>query len=373
MFRVSGRNDGLRQLPDGKLIVDDSADSVSVRRFIASCKRLGVPTTKARRATWTLASSTNLLLPAAIDSGNLQLITNAVVREITVDSNTGRAKGVHFIDRRSRRDYHVNARTIVLSASTLESTRILLNSPLLAVNASGVFGRYLFDQFYVKHTVQALVPEARGGRGERGLMGGGRYIERFRNVDKREKYFIRGYTYDFGSGGTPSPRVLPLYGDTLFKAMDELRNTAFGMTTMGEVLPRYENHVSIDKDVKDAWGIPALRISQKYADNEHAMAKDAMEMGEAMCKGAGFEVIAKHSQMVPPGESIHELGTCRMGSDPNKSVLNGHNQSHEVKNLFVVDGSAFVSGGAQNPTLTLMALSMRASEYLAERLKRGDL
>jgi choline dehydrogenase-like flavoprotein len=373
MFRVSGRNEGLKQLPDGKLLLDDSADSLCVQRFIASCKKLGVPTTKARRATGTLASSANLLLPAAIESGNLQLVTNAVVREISVDPNTGRANGVHFLDRRSRREYHVKARTIVLSASTLESTRILLNSPALPVNSSGVLGRYLFDQFYVKNTVQAIVPEARGGQGERNLMGGGGYIVRFRNVDKRQKNFIRGYTYDFGSGGTPSPRVLPLYGEALFKELDELRGTAFGMTAMGEVIPRYENHVSIDKNVKDAWGIPALHISQKYGDNEFAMAKDAMEMGEAMCEGAGFQVIAKHSQMVPPGESIHELGTCRMGADPKKSVLNGFNQAHGVKNLFVVDGSAFVSGGAQNPTLTLMALSMRSSEYLADKMKKGEL
>ncbi len=379
MFRVAGRNEGLKQLPDGKLLLDDSADSVSVQRFIASCKKLGVPTTKPRRATGTLASSANLLLPSAIESGNLQLVTNAVVREITVDPDTGRANGVHFLDRRSRRDFHVKARTVILSASTLESTRVLLNSTSrqhpngLGNNSSGVLGRYLLDQFYVKNTVQAVVPEARGGRGERNLMGGGGYIVRFRNVDQRQSNFIRGYTYDFGSGGTPSPRYLPLYGDALFKELEELRNTGFGMTTMGEVLPRHENHVAIDKNVKDAWGIPALHISQKYGDNEHAMAKDAMEMGEAMCKGAGFEVIAKHSQMVPPGESIHELGTCRMGTDPKKSVLNGYNQSHDVKNLFVVDGSAFVSGGAQNPTLTLMALSMRASEYLADQLKKGAL
>jgi choline dehydrogenase-like flavoprotein len=374
IFRVTGRNEGLKQLPDGSLLVDDSADSLAVQRFIASCKKLGVPTTKPRRATGTLAASTNLLLPGAMETGNLQLVTNAVVREITADANTGRVNGVHFLDRRSGRDYHVKARVVVLSASTLESTRILLNSPALAqVNASGVLGRYLFDQFYVKNTVQAVVPEARGGRGERNLMGGGGYIVRFRNIDKREKNFIRGYTYDFGTGGTPSARVLPLYGEALFKELEELRGTGFGMTAMGEVLPRYENHVSINKNVKDAWGIPVLHISQKYGDNEFAMAKDAMEMGAAMCEGAGFKVIAKHAQMVPPGESIHELGTCRMGSDPKKSVLNGYNQSHEVKNLFVVDGSAFVSGGAQNPTLTLMSLSMRASEYLAERMKRGEL
>jgi len=103
------------------------------------------------------------------------------------------------------------------------------------------------------------------------------------------------------------------------------------------------------------------------------MAKDSMEMAVEMCRGAGFEILASHSQMVPPGESIHELGTCRMGADKKKSVLNGFNQAHDVKNLFVLDGSAFVSGGAQNPTLTILALVLRASEYLMEEKRKGNL
>ncbi|MFN7923803.1 MAG: GMC family oxidoreductase [Bryobacteraceae bacterium] len=378
ILRVSGRNEGLQQLPDGKLIVDDSRDSASIQRFIDSAKKLGVPTTKPRRASGTLAASTNLLLPDALATGKLTLVPNAVVRAITTDPNTGKANGVSYVDRRSKREYHVKARTVILSASTLESTRIMLNSasrqhPKGLGNSSGVLGHYLFDQFYIKNVITAVVPEARGGKGPRNLMGGAGYVVRFRNVEKREKNFIRGYTYDFHSGGTPSARILPGYGESMLKQIEELRGATFGMTTMGEVLPKFENHVRINPDVKDEWGIPALHISQKYGDNEFAMAKDSMEMAEAMCKGAGFETLAKHSQMVPPGESIHELGTCRMGDDPKKSVLNKWNQSHDVKNLFVVDGSAFVSGGAQNPTLTLMALSMRASEFLAEGMRKGDL
>ncbi len=378
MFRVSGRNEGLPQLPDGKLLLDDSNDSVSVRRFIESCKKLGIPTTKPRRASGTLASSTNLLLPDALATGKLTVVPNAVVSRLSVNPDTGRVDGVHFVDRRSRRDYHVKARAVVVSASTLESTRLLLNSasrqhPNGLGNSSGALGRYLFDQFYIKNCIVCAVPEAKGGKGPRNLMGGGGYVVRFRNVDKKEKNFLRGYTYDFGSGGTPSAKLLPLYGEPLAKELENLRGAGFSMTAMGEVLPRFENHVSIDKDMKDAWGIPVLRISQKYGDNEYAMAKDAMESADAMCKGAGFETIAKHSTFVPPGESIHELGTCRMGSDPKKSVLNGFNQSHDVRNLFVVDGSSFVTGGAQNPTLTILALSMRASEYLAEGLRKGNI
>jgi len=371
MFRVSGRNEGLPQLPDGKLLPDESNDSLASQRFIASAKKLGVPTTKPRRSTGTLASSVNLLLPEALATGKLHIVANAIVSRLTVDRNTGRINGAHFIDRRSRQDYHVRARTVVLSASCLESTRILLNSGV--ANSSGVLGRYLFDQFYVKNTVTAIVPEARGGKGPRNLTGGGGYVVRFRNVTTREKSFLRGYTYDFSSGGSPHPRLLPLYGEPLLEELDNLRGTTFTMTTMGEVLPKASNRVTIDPAVKDEWGIPVLRISQTYGENERAMARDAMEMAEAMCRGAGFEILAKHDRMVPPGESIHELGTCRMGDDPKKSVLNAFNQAHDVKNLFVVDGSAFPSGGAQNPTLTLMALSMRASEFLASEMKKGNL
>lgn len=367
LFRVSGRKEGFAQLPDGVFIEDTSPDGGAVQRFLAAAKRMNIPTTKQRRATGQMASSVNLLLPDALATGNLTIVSNAIAREITTDKNTGLANGVSFIDRRSKQDYHVKARVVVVGAGTLESTRLLLNSGI--ANSSGALGRYLFDQIYVKNVVVAVVPEARGGKAPRGLMGGGGYIVRFRNLDRREKKFLRGYSYDFGSGGTPHPRYFPLYGDALRKAVSDTTGAEFSMTTMGEVLPRYEHHVRIAKDVKDAWGIPALHIHQKYTDNEIEMAKDSMNVGEELCRGAGFEILAKHAQMVPPGESIHELGTCRMGADPKTSVLNQYNQSHDVRNLFVVDGSAFVSGGCQNPTLTIGALAMRASEYLAEQMR----
>jgi choline dehydrogenase-like flavoprotein len=378
IFQVTGRNEGLPQLPDGNLLADDSNDSTSVQRFIESARKLGVSTTKPRRAVGTFASSANLLIPQAIATGNLRVVPNAVVREISVDNSTGEVNGVYFLNRHSRQEYFVPARVVMLGASTLESTRLLLNSksrryPAGLANSSGVLGKYLFDQFYVKGVVTAIVPEARGGRAPRNLMGGGGYVVRFRNVKTREKNFVRGYTYDFSSGGTPNPKFIPLYGEALLKELNELGNSAFGMTTMGEVIPRAENHVRIDPVVKDAWGIPALHITQTYGPNEYAMAKDSMEMAEQMCRGAGFEILAKHSQMVPPGESIHELGTCRMGENPKTSVLNKFNQAHDVKNLFVTDGSSFVSGGAQNPTLTILALSMRAAEYVADEMKKRNL
>ena len=142
---------------------------------------------------------------------------------------------------------------------------------------------------------------------------------------------------------------------------------------MGEVLPRFENQVQIDKNVKDAFGIPVLNFKCRYSDNEFNMAKDAIATLEDLSHAMGWEVLTKHDQMFPPGYSIHELGTCRMGDNPKTSVLNKWNQSHDVKNLFVVDGSSFVTGGSQNPTMTICSLSMRASEYLAGQMRTGSL
>ena len=375
MLHVSGRKEGWPQLPDGVFLPDDAPDTKSVARFIAEAGKRGVPTTRQRRSQGTLASSVNLILPDALATGKLTIVPNAVVREITVDKKTGLVDGVNFVDRISKRELHAKARIVVVGASCLESTRLLLNSGL--ANSSGVLGHYLFDQFYVKNTVQAVVPEARGGRPAPGLIGGGGYIPRFTNLkdipQHSKKDYLRGYAVDFGSGGTPDPKYFPAYGEELQKTLATHTGTGFNATTMGSVLPRFENHVAIDKKTVDAWGIPSLRIQAKYTDNEFKMATDAMNTLAELCRASGFELLEKHDRMVPPGESIHELGTCRMGDNPKTSVLNKWNQSHDVKNLFVVDGSSFVTGGSQNPTLTITALAMRASDYMAEEMRKGNL
>ncbi|HEY6987735.1 MAG TPA: GMC family oxidoreductase [Bryobacteraceae bacterium] len=371
LWRVSGRREGLPQIPDGVFLEDTSHDSESVQRFVQAAKARGIPTTKPRRATGTLASSINLLLPTALETGYLTVIPNAVVSKITTNKDTGLVNGALFIDRRSHREMQVKARVVVVGASCLESTRLLLNSGL--ANSSGVLGRYLFDQFYVKDSVEAIVPEARGKRNTYRLMGGGGYIPQFRNVRGKEKEFIRGYAVDFSSGGTPPTRFLPGYGEALQKQVSELRDARFTMTVMGTVLPRYENYVQIDKTVRDAWGIPVLNIHARYTENEFNMAQDAADTLEEVSRAAGFEILAKHPKMVPPGESIHELGTCRMGDDPKTSVLNRWNQTHDIKNLFVVDGSSFTSGGSQNPTLTISALAMRSADYMAEQMRAQNL
>jgi len=374
IFRVAGRKEGWNQLPDGEFLEDTSPWSGAMQRFISAAEKRSIGVTKMRRATGRgqFASSFNLLLPDAMDTGNLTLVPNAVVRNITTDRNTGLANGVNFVDRQSGREMHAKARIVIVAASCLESTRILLNSKI--ANSSGALGHYLHDQFYITQGVQAIVPEAKDGKAPRGLMGGGGYAPRFVNLKKgKEEDFIRGYAFDFGTGGSPDPKFIPGYGAEHEKTVRSLQGAGVSVTIMGEVLPRHENYVEPDPSVTDEWGIPVLRFHAKYSDNEFKMARHAMNTFAEVCENAGFEILTKHDQMFPPGYSIHELGTCRMGDDPRKSVLNKWNQSHDAKNLFVVDGSSFVTGGYQNPTMTILSLSMRASEYLADQMRAGNV
>ena len=152
-----------------------------------------------------------------------------------------------------------------------------------------------------------------------------------------------------------------------------ISTSTFGSGMLGQVLPYYEHHVRIDKTVVDAWNIPVLHIDTKYTANEFNMSRDAVDTGAAMAEASGFEVLTKNYDPNPPGYSIHEQGTCRMGDNPKTSVLNKWNQSHDIKNLYVVDASSFVSGGWQNPTMTILALSMRASEHLAEQMRQRNI
>jgi len=365
IFRVTGRSDGLKQLPDGVFIEDTAPWSESMNRFIGQAKKRDIPVTKMRSSLGKgqFASSFNLLLPEAMETGNLTIVPNAVVRDLTVDKNTGLINGANFVDRHSKREMHAKARVVVVGASCLESTRILLNSKV--ANSSGALGHYLHDQTYITQGVVAI-DKAPGGGGGRS----GGYIPRFVNLKQgKEEDFIRGYALDFNLAGTPDPKYIPAYGAEMDKALADYRGKSASVTIMGEVLARYENFVSIDKNVVDAYGIPVLHFQCKYGDNEAKMLKHAMNKFEELCHTSDFETLAKHDQPWPPGYSIHELGTCRMGDDPKKSVLNKWNQSHDIKNLFVVDGSSFVTGGYQNPTMTILALSMRASEHLMDQMK----
>ncbi len=327
-------------------------------------------------------SSPGSTLPAAAKTGKMTLRPNAVVREIIVDPNTGKANGVRVVNQITKQDYEEYGKVIVLCASTLESTRILLNSksrqyPDGLGNSSGVLGNYLMDHMFLI-SAGGFVPVLKGmeydysdGRAN------GIYVPRFRNIRDKHPNFIRGYGMQGGCSQGYSfahARQTPGFGAEFKKLVRENpREIPYWLGAWCEMLPRKENRVTIDPEKGDAWGIPSLRIECTHGDNERAMAKDALETIKEMADSAGFMTQYTNSTPAPPGFCIHEVGTARMGADPKTSVLNKWNQSWDVKNVFVTDGACFVSQGCQNPTLTMMAITARACDYIANEFKDGKL
>ena len=191
-----------------------------------------------------------------------------------------------------------------------------------------------------------------------------------------EPSYIRGYGFEGGErrrNGAGRRAPTPGFGKAWKKHVRDYAGAYIDMGGFGEVLPRYENSVSIDPVVKDRWGIPVLRFDYSFGDNEKKMAADMAATAQEMFEAAGFEIVDVERELLTEGWSIHELGTSRMGSDPKTSALNQFQQSHDVKNLFVVDGSSHVNASCQNPTWTIMALAWRSCEYLADELKKGEL
>jgi choline dehydrogenase-like flavoprotein len=269
----------------------------------------------------------------------------------------------------------------LLAASTLESARLMLLSksslyPNGIGNSSGHVG-HNFCEHLMGPGVYAL---------DKSLVGkprtlddgrpGAFYVPRFRNLQDRHPHFLRGYGFEGGSGTQMFPDnaySTPGFGSAFKKTVRDHAGAFIGMGGFGEVLPRFENYVDLDPQVKDRWGIPALRFHIRFGDNEKKMAKDMADSAKEMFAAAGLEVLSVNSDILTEGYSIHELGTARMGADPKKSVLNQFQQSHDVKNLLVVDGSSHVSASCQNPTWTIMALCWRSCDHLAEELKRGNV
>ena len=312
----------------------------------------------------------------ALKSGNTTLITNAMVYQVLTDKATGKATGVMYVDRLTREVKEVKARAVLLCAQALESTRILLNSAEGGLaNSSGVLGHYLMDHIWVAGGAMGEFPEAAGSPS----LGGPRrpngiYAIRMRNTvnGPRHKDFIRGFGFQ-GGGSTSFNMNAPGYGAAFKKAvMDPV--TSVTLAGFGEALSRYDNFVAIDPNVVDAYGIPVLRITMSWGENDKKMIPDMAVAASEMMEAAGAKNIRPFT--IPnrvPGYGIHEMGTARMGSDPKTSVLNQFTQSHDISNLYVMDGSSFVSGGCQNPTLTIMALAVRGCDYLMEEMKKGDV
>ncbi len=350
---LRGTPEQLLQLPDSLFVAPNALTPAETRlkTAVEGCwpDRRVIPARTAEPA-GTMA--------AARRTGRLRLRPNAIVSHIIVDPNTAKAKGVAFIDRHTHKAHEVFARVVVLAASTIESTRILLNSatsqhPAGLANSSGVVGHYLCDHFLSIDIYGVIRDLDRTPTPSDGM-----YIPQFRNISDRHPQFIRGY----GIQGSAAPDT-----SNAPEVID------FRLRAFGEMLPRHENKVALHPEQKDAWGIPVAHIDCTYSDNERAMAKDMLCTLKEMAHAADFEVCHENDRLAPPGTGIHEVGTVRMGNDPKTSALNRFNQSWDVKNLFVTDGACFTSQGCQNPTLTIMALTARACDYLLDCYRKGDL
>jgi choline dehydrogenase-like flavoprotein len=410
---VSGNRDGLPHLPDGSFMppMKLNCGEHLLRKGAEKVGRRGIPMRLAmltgqpkpwmkKRAkchycgncgdgcdVGAMFNSLSSTLPVAQATGLMTLRPNSIVRHIAVDPNTGKAKGVAFVDRVTRQEFEVNAKFVVLGASTLESTRILLNSksrqhPNGLGNSSGTLGHYLMDHFGgIGASGYFNILANRDATNEDGKTSG-LLIPKFRNISKETKQqrFVRGYGFECGSGARMFPpfaknaALTPGFGSEFKKRVRHYYTTPVSLTTRAEMLPRFENYAEIDPSgVVDAWGIPVLKMHIQYSDNEREMARDAAQTSEEILRAAGAEVVSTGGRMTAPGRIIHELGTARMGKDAKTSVLNKFNQSWDVKNVFVIDGASFVTSANQNPTLTLLALTMRACDYLADEYKRGNL
>ena len=345
-------------------------------------------------------SSPSVLLPPALATGRLTIITGAMAREVTVDG-AGLADGVAYIDTKTQRDNHVRAKVVVLAASACESARILLNSrspkfPQGLANSSGVVGQYLTDSTGV--SVRGFIPKLMDGiaHNEDGVGGMHLYMPWW--LDNRKLDFPRGYHIEPGGGrrmpnagfgggihqftgvqGSGQPVSFGGYGTQLKNDYRRLYGATVGFAGRGEMIPNKDSYCEIDPTVVDKWGIPVLRFHFKWSDHEINQVKHMQDTFRAMIEQMGGVAMGAMPSkergygIETGGRIIHELGVTRMGNDPGTSVLNSHCQAHDVKNLFVADGGPFVSQPDKNCTWTILALAMRTSEFIAAQRNTGSL
>jgi choline dehydrogenase-like flavoprotein len=219
------------------------------------------------------------------------------------------------------------------------------------------------------------IPSLRGQKDERARRPNGIYLARFRNLEDRHPDFLRGYGYQGGAQTEKWQHAFALggFGKDFKKKVRTDNPWTAGFWGFGECLAEFENHVRLDDHKRDAWGIPALHISMAFGDNERRMCKDMSEQAAEMLTLSGVKDVRPINDISTPGAGIHEVGTARMGTDPKTSVVNRWQQAHDVPNLFLMDGSVYPSSACQNPTITIMALAARASDYLVEQFKRGSI
>ena len=337
--------------------------------------------------------STTVHLPPALASGNLDIVTDAMVREVELGKD-GKATGVIYIDKKTREEKRARARVIVLAASGCESARILLNSksaqhPQGLANSSGKVGRYLMDTVGSDLSGQIPALENCPPHNEDGASELHMYMPwwLYQQQLSHQIDFPRGYHIEIGGG-----RMMPRLG--IFDGLETLTGGSYGrkfkedarryygsfvdFAGRGEMIPNEDSYCEIHPDVKDAWGIPVLRFHFKWSVHEEKQAAHMQKTFAQIIEAMGGKVMGKpeldgRKAIAPGGSIIHEVGTTCMGADPKKSVLNQYCQAWDVKNLFVTDGGPFVSNADKNPTLTIMANAWRACDHLLAEMKKGNI
>ena len=410
---IFGSNEGLHNDPDG--IFQPAPEPRCYEHMVkGGCDTLGITCIPARMSILTRPlngrpachycgqcgrgcaahanfSTPSVLLPPALETGRLELITNAMAREVTTDDE-GLATGVSYVDKNDGREHHVRASIVVLAASACESARLLLNSkssrhPGGLANSNGVVGRYLMDS--TGTSAMGYFPKLESGvpHNEDGASGMHLYMPWWR--DNRELDFPRGYHIEFwggrrmpGYGFLNGIEKTPLgggYGKALKENYRKRYGATIGFSGRGEMIPNDDTYCEIDPDTVDRWGIPVLRFHFKWSEHEILQVKHMHETFHELIHHLGGTPLTPMPTkeegygILPGGRIIHEVGVTRMGDSKKTSVLNAYCQAHDAKNVFVADGGPLVSQPNKNPTWSILALAMRTSEYIAEERRKGNL
>ena len=405
---ITGNNDGLAQLPDGKFqppmelncvekdikarmgeLYDDRHLIIGRAAHLTQPTQeqlaLGRGTCQNRNqcqrgcSFGAYFSSQSATLPAARNTGNLTVVTDAIVHSLVYDEKTKKATGVRTIDQNTKETKTYSAKVIFMCASTLGTTQVLLNSTSETfqngfANTSGSLGHYLMDHLFE----QGASGEFSGHEDKYyvGRRATGIYIPRFQNLNGQEEDYYRGFGFQ---GGASRQSWDDKVGDKGFGAdFKESFKTpsawTFKIGGAGEMMPDYNNNVTLHKTKVDQWGIPQIHIDCEYGENDKKMRREIVKVSVKMLEDIGLKNVKGYfDESANPGIGIHEMGTARMGHDPKTSVLNAHNQCHDVDNVFVTDGSCMTSSACQNPSLTYMALTARAVDYAVTQMKANVL
>jgi choline dehydrogenase-like flavoprotein len=323
-------------------------------------------------------STQSSTLPAAMKTGNLTVRPWSIVTQVLYDKNTKKATGVEVLDAETNKTYTFHSKIVFLNASSLNSAWVLMNSAKDVWtdglgSSSGELGHNIMDHHYnlgASGKVEGFEDSYYSGRRANGF-----YIPRFANLSGDKRDFLRGYGYQGAASRSGWSREIAELniGADFKEALTEPGGWSIGAGGFGEILPYHENKITLDKTVKDKWGLPVLSMDAEIKDNEKKMRKAIVEDLVAMLEAAGVKDIKTHDSGHAMGHGIHEMGTARMGRDPKTSVLNANNQVWDAKNVFVTDGACMVSSACQNPSLTYMALTARAAEFAVSELKKGNI